>query len=319
MGFQDPLVGGIALRKAAIRSPNYAAGSLGWTINIDGSAEFNNLTIRGTFFGTNYIINSSGAFFYSGVPATGNLIASIASIAGTDSFGNAYPSGINSQSSTLFTDIASATISLGNIVAGVQDLTNAAQIASEGISSGLLITSGKTVAKPDKAALSLFPGTDNQPTGNTNAPFALVADIDLNSSADFHLAGSIQSADPATGNVLTWQAPGAGYSANWSGTTSFDGLGGGEALQFHRMVSDRVFWYGLFTSAAGAGTQVLTVPAGYFYTTKTTYGHCLRNRGGVIASVGIAISTAGAFLLTDAPSAGDEYLINCEIPLRHVP
>lgn len=61
----------------SITSPNFVTGVSGWTIRKDGSAEFNNLTVRGTFNGTNYRLNSSGAFFYSGVPAAGNLIESI--------------------------------------------------------------------------------------------------------------------------------------------------------------------------------------------------------------------------------------------------
>jgi hypothetical protein len=43
----NPIVGGITLRRPAIQSPNYLAGAAGWTINIDGSAEFNSVTIRG--------------------------------------------------------------------------------------------------------------------------------------------------------------------------------------------------------------------------------------------------------------------------------
>lgn len=45
----NPIVGGITLRIPAIRSPDYVAGVSGWTINVDGTAEFNNVTIRGTF------------------------------------------------------------------------------------------------------------------------------------------------------------------------------------------------------------------------------------------------------------------------------
>lgn len=48
-----------------IQSPDYVAGISGWIIRKDGSAEFNNLTIRGTFTGTDFVINSSGIFFYS--------------------------------------------------------------------------------------------------------------------------------------------------------------------------------------------------------------------------------------------------------------
>lgn len=47
MSFGNSVVGGIALVRPAIRSPNYVAGVSGWTINIDGTAEFANATVRG--------------------------------------------------------------------------------------------------------------------------------------------------------------------------------------------------------------------------------------------------------------------------------
>lgn len=62
----NPIVGGITLRIPAIRSPNYVAGSAGWTINIDGSAEFANATVRGQLTegnapsGAGLIITSAG-------------------------------------------------------------------------------------------------------------------------------------------------------------------------------------------------------------------------------------------------------------------
>lgn len=49
----------------------------------------------GVFEGNDFIINQAGSFFYSGTPANGNLIASIASTGGTDGFGNSYEPGIN--------------------------------------------------------------------------------------------------------------------------------------------------------------------------------------------------------------------------------
>lgn len=48
MTFSNSVVGGITLVRPAIRSPNYVQGSTGWTINADGSAEFNNVTVRGS-------------------------------------------------------------------------------------------------------------------------------------------------------------------------------------------------------------------------------------------------------------------------------
>lgn len=47
MGFANSVVGGITLVRPAIRSPNFVTGTSGWTINIDGSAEFNNVIVRG--------------------------------------------------------------------------------------------------------------------------------------------------------------------------------------------------------------------------------------------------------------------------------
>ena len=99
-GFSNPVFGGNVLIRPAVKSPNYQAGVQGWQIARDGSAEFNNLTIRGTFYGTDYIISSAGIFLYSGTPAAGNLVGSWASAAGTDAFGNTYPLGFN-VSSTL--------------------------------------------------------------------------------------------------------------------------------------------------------------------------------------------------------------------------
>jgi hypothetical protein len=88
MPFTNPIVGGTVLIRPAIQSPDYQQGVSGWTINKDGSAEFNNIVIRG---GT---VVSGTALYYDGTPAAGNLVLSIAATAGTDEFGNEYQDGI---------------------------------------------------------------------------------------------------------------------------------------------------------------------------------------------------------------------------------
>ena len=46
-GFEDPIVGGGGdLIRESIHSPDYAAGTTGWSINRDGTAEFNDLDVR---------------------------------------------------------------------------------------------------------------------------------------------------------------------------------------------------------------------------------------------------------------------------------
>lgn len=48
-GFANAIIGGAeALIRKAMRSPNYVANSTGWTVNKDGSAEFNDVTVRGS-------------------------------------------------------------------------------------------------------------------------------------------------------------------------------------------------------------------------------------------------------------------------------
>jgi hypothetical protein len=44
----NPVVGSTILRRPAIQSPDYVPGTSGWAINADGTAEFNNMTLRGT-------------------------------------------------------------------------------------------------------------------------------------------------------------------------------------------------------------------------------------------------------------------------------
>lgn len=100
MGFDNPIVGGTALRIPAIQSPNYVPGSTGWIVKINGDAEFNNLTLRGEFLGSAFIIDSAGIFLYGGTPAAGNLTGSWASASGTDAFGNSYRRGLSLYDTT---------------------------------------------------------------------------------------------------------------------------------------------------------------------------------------------------------------------------
>ncbi len=66
--------GGGSLAIPSIFSPNFLHGVVGWSINKDGSAEFNNLIVRGTTLtgtltaGNTLIINQLGWFLYAGTP-----------------------------------------------------------------------------------------------------------------------------------------------------------------------------------------------------------------------------------------------------------
>lgn len=88
MAFRNQPLAGNTLVRAAIQSTPFVHGSVGWSINRDGSAEFNNVAIRGA-------TTSQGvSLYYNGTPALNTMIASIAPAAGTDIYGNNYPQGI---------------------------------------------------------------------------------------------------------------------------------------------------------------------------------------------------------------------------------
>ena len=75
----------------AILSPDFATGVSGWSINKNGSAEFNNITIR-----NGEIISGVFLLYSSAIPAKGNLVVAFAPIAaGVDAVGNVYPQGFN--------------------------------------------------------------------------------------------------------------------------------------------------------------------------------------------------------------------------------
>lgn len=86
----NPVVGGTVLRIPAIQSGNYVAGSAGWSINADGTAQFADATF------TDGVITLGGngeLLIYSGTPAAGTLRMSMAGTGGTDAYGNTFPSG----------------------------------------------------------------------------------------------------------------------------------------------------------------------------------------------------------------------------------
>lgn len=94
MGFRSSILAGKRLIREAIQSPNFTSGADGWEVRRDGSAEFNDIVIRGGS------TTQGQVFVYNGTPAAGNLMLSISPTAGTDEFGNAYVAGEGLYGST---------------------------------------------------------------------------------------------------------------------------------------------------------------------------------------------------------------------------
>jgi hypothetical protein len=83
------------MRLAFFRSPNFVSGSSGWTINQDGTAEFNSVTIR-----NGQIVSGTALYYSSSPPTKATLIFSISTSASADSFGNPVPAGAASYATS---------------------------------------------------------------------------------------------------------------------------------------------------------------------------------------------------------------------------
>lgn len=259
-GFSSPaLGGGGALIRPSAHSPNYIAGSSGWTINKDGSAEFNNLTLRGQFIGTRYVINSSGAFFYNGTPAAGNLIASIAAQGGTDAFGNGYLAGITGydNGNGFFTNLSSG-ISLGTFVGAVFDQLQEALILNDTdrmILTGPLNSAG---GEDDTARLQLHGGGSGNTTGGFG-PRAILNGLNNTGPADLWMSGNLIKCNAAGNTLETWQNP--AYNAGWASGPSSGTI---QAFQVRHDNFDNVVCVGVFhCTSATPSANVGVLPAGY--------------------------------------------------------
>jgi len=110
----------------SLHSPDYTPGSEGWTINRDGSAEFNDVTVRGK-------IEDGQFFLYDGTPTLGNLLLSISPSIGTDEYGNEYPFGLSINSGS----VPNAFSALFSFIQNSGQVTSVLGIAASAVTIGL--------------------------------------------------------------------------------------------------------------------------------------------------------------------------------------
>lgn len=113
MAFAHDIAGGQGnLIATSLQSPNFEHLVQGWQIAKDGSAEFNNVVIRG---GT---VVDGTSLYYSPSPGYGNLVASISATTGTDAYGNAYVSGVATYNGGLTVSLTDGELSLTPVSGG---------------------------------------------------------------------------------------------------------------------------------------------------------------------------------------------------------
>ena len=98
MAFRNPITS-LTQLSGQITTTQIAPGSITTPLLAAGAITGQTITggvINGAVFnGSDFIQNSNGTFFYAATPAAGNLIGSIAPVAGTDAFGNVYNALLN--------------------------------------------------------------------------------------------------------------------------------------------------------------------------------------------------------------------------------
>lgn len=128
-----PVVSNTALLVPAINSPNFnlqnppASPSPSWAILQNGLAYFFGLILSGgTILGPDYIINTSGIFFYTGTPTLGNLVSSSASVGGVDQFGNVFQAGdwVYGTNASIGIEVESGTATLLMVPNGLAHASN---------------------------------------------------------------------------------------------------------------------------------------------------------------------------------------------------
>lgn len=255
---ENPIVGGTILRIPAISSPNFVQNTSGWSIQQNGDAFFADVTITGG----NVVVAGAngGVFVYSGTPANGNLVASVAGMAGTDPYGNAYPEGFASYGSGATAGVT-ALFNVGILEWTYSGFTQNAQISINPIGAAPQMTIIGPSDNADYAQIQLGKGAIS------GSEVALAADnVVLTTYTD----GSIQfncNPSAAGGSQITTDTP-IQLDTSWTNLTLKNGWvarGGSFAVPQYRMMPDgTVLLRGQMVSGTTTDSTVIaTLPVGY--------------------------------------------------------
>jgi hypothetical protein len=340
-GFTNPVFGGNTLIRPAIRSPNYTPGVAGWSINRDGTAELNNLTLRGTFVGNDWILNDKGLFFYSGTPALGNMSGSWAQAAGTDAFGNAYPAGLEIYSalgSIMLSAVDGILQSVGSSGSQVVIADGGLQFSVPGSTGNGSLEIGPTLREMDwqsgqlgtndrSGQLSVVTSNGTPTVGVTDTfPRAATANSSGLVVAHHYVSGAVVKSDLAGSTAEVWQVAGgngAAFNANWAASSTFNGSTGWPTVQYRKDAEDNLIVTGCFKTSATwtTGGSPFTMPAAF--RPKVQWPVAVQKNVGGTLSTGMGQISAGGNLNLlagsgVAPVASAEYLVTGVIPLGNL-
>ncbi|HEY6019824.1 MAG TPA: hypothetical protein VIY48_07935 [Candidatus Paceibacterota bacterium] len=270
-----------------VHSDNYVTGVSGWTINKDGSAEFNNVVIRGSE------VLGGTALYYSGTPAAGNLVASISGAAGTDPFGNGYLAGVSVYDPVGFTfaNMQGGEFQIGRMVTGnIPDTTQSTQMTSYPGAFNITGPRDHDNGFDDRIFYQMLAGETIVPTLNTTEPRIQFFDTTNNAGVSMVLSGAVIKSDIG-GIAETWQAAGP-MAANWNNVNFRYRLGHENDL----LIEGLLAYSGAAVNAANAATILTTpIPAKYRPASQVRIPMNHFTSTGVLKNVSanLTISTAG--------------------------
>jgi hypothetical protein len=269
MQFQDDVVGGTVLVRPAIQSPDYVAGKSGWTINADGTAEFNNVTIRTTLESANFVSGSAGwklsedgTAEFSQVTVHGNGSKIIAATFETADEGAAVV--INDDGSNaieFYDDSNNVTMVLGAGTPAQFISYNLPKVAKDlKIESGQILF-GDVASSFNPAIISAATTGELEATGHTSGTFDVNARTRWVPGTDhgtFFVDSPLGLANMNVSGSLTVG------TTDWTSYTPTVGGGGsatfGIRTGWYYQLGDLVYVEAYITlSAAGSGTSPITV------------------------------------------------------------
>lgn len=308
MPFRSSIVAGLTLIRQAIRSQNYVSGVSGWSINSNGSAEFNNITVR------NGTTVSGTSLYYNGTPASGNLVASISSTAGIDTFGNQYLAGscVYDTTNQIFAQLNAGSQIFGTMTAGVPNTSTAASIKSSTSSGVVQFNSPNTPSLTERAVMNLMCGSPGATLPQFNEPAVQIYDVTGSSIASLLISGAVIRTD-LFGSALLWNSPsfGTGWSPGPAGGTV-------QGLTYRKTAEDYLFVNGsMHATSTTPASVAFTIPAGY-RPKITQRMACVQNNANTASIHFLEINSNGNCSVIPNLTAASDVYINTIVPLGNV-
>lgn len=295
MTFSNPITGGQGtLVRPAIKSPDYVPGVSGWSINRDGTVEFNNGTFRGTITAAEIV----GAVFASSLTNPAIWINQ----------DDANSMRVYGADGTLLVEIGANVGSLGSCVFYDQPNNRAVDIGVEiqwnTAPSGGLFT----------PFVSLYP-TANGLLFNTQLTSGIALDVPH---------GAWVRLEAGSDNFETWNVVGAAsqpaYGTNFASAST---AGNYQALQFRMDAEDNLHIEGSFHCVnAITSALVFTLPSNYRPKVARNINVASDTSAAAVSTLGLLlqINSNGPVNLhaSAATAVGQNFYVNAVIPMGDI-